>query len=420
MVALNVDNPETTVGGNVTVDFQIPLQLKKYFNKDTLLLEYEPDVSSIPESILSIPALTLVAPVAWATDTDIHAGKVDESFIQGLYDVQKGLQQLYPNVFNTDSEFNCTPVENQPRLSNQSGILFSGGVDSTTSFYRRRSEKPDLINITQDRDSESKVQDQSEYISSFADNMGVNSTEIFSNGWSVLHMENLNIDFQHHLERDWWNAVMYGIYYMAICAPYAWECNIDTLYQASSYTSNRNLPEAQPFIVESVQWAGTTTKISEIEMKRHEKIELIGDFVSKHDGVEISSCYTRSIRENCMDCEKCFRTSLGAASVGVSPETIGFEIKAETINNIKLYIRDQDFSGFHAHMWKEIQDTVDPDTFAISDDELIKLLQNADINTNEAMKISDLDTKKKIYLASPYPLDVFLLTVYKLVRDVSS
>lgn len=407
-----INEPEVMGKNRVSINLNIPFGIKQYFRNDELILEYDFDVSDVPKSILAVPAVTLASPVGWATGTDIVAGEVDQKFYHTINDVREGFESLYPGFFDNQATLEATPVENPPRKQSGSALLFSGGVDSTTAFYRRRDESPTLINIVQERDSDKKVARQTDYVEKFASLNDVPSTEIFTNAHSVLDVPILRYDFIEELSRDWWNAIHYGIYYMAVCAPYTYFHGIEHLYQASSYTSNRDLPEAQPFIVESLNWTGTSPKITEDDFKRHEKIDLIADFVSEHDEITISSCYNRTLRENCMDCEKCFRTALGAAAVGVPPDQIDFPVNDDTVENMMEYIREHDFAGFHAYMWAEIQDEVTPGEFAIENEELVQKFLNADIEPDKEGREVNLSTNVKMYKLLPYPVNYVAAKVY--------
>lgn len=411
MAVIEVSEPKYKSEHLVGIEFDIPWGLRRYFSETELELGYEFDVTEIPKSIFSIPALTLICPVAWALGANVYAGHVDKECVENLDEVRDGLETLYPDVFNLDSELHATPIESKPKSTDRSALLFSGGVDSTTAFYRRRDEDLTLINILQKRDSEQKKERQTNYISTFSKAKGIDSTEIYTNAHSVPSKK-LMLDFRKKLARDWWNAVHYGIYYNAVCAPFAFRYGVSNLYQASSYTSNRTLPEAQPFVVESLTWSGTTCEITEPNMKRHEKIEMISDFVSENSEISISSCYDRSQRQNCMDCEKCFRTALGAAAVGVSPGSIGFNVTESTISNMKKYLQKHEFTGFHAHMWSEIQERVDPADFAIEDKELMEMFLSATIEPDEAGREFTPSLKEELYFLLPFPIDYFASELY--------
>jgi len=408
MSSIKIHPPEVKSDNEISIKIDIPLKTKKYFKNDELVIKYDFDVSSVPASILTIPAVTLVCPVAWATGVDVTVDEIDQDYYRSMFNVREGFERLYPGLFDTESEINTTPVENTNGSGTDTAMLFSGGVDSTTSYYRHRDESPTLINIVQERDDEKKIKNQTKYINRFSEQMGVYSTRIYTNAHSVLDVPILSLDFIEELSRDWWNAIHYGIYYMAVCAPYTYYYGVSDLHQGSSYTSNRDLPEAQPFIVESLSWTGTTNSITEDEFKRHEKISVIADFVRSEDSITISSCYNRSARENCMNCEKCFRTALGAAAVGVHPDDIGFPVTDDTVESIKRYLEGNDFTGFHAHMWREIQDRTNRDEFAIDGESLVDTFLSTQIEPDVAGREVKMSTKEILYKYIPYPVNYII------------
>jgi len=87
--------------------------VKKYFLNDLFYAEYDEDIRNASKSILQVLFVSNLINVAWAIDADIHVEKV---------------------VSNSFSDKGY-------------GLLFSGRIDSATSYIRHKNKKPNLIKV---------------------------------------------------------------------------------------------------------------------------------------------------------------------------------------------------------------------------------------------------------------------------------
>jgi hypothetical protein len=58
------------------------------FNDDTLRTTYTRDLSGVPDSILVIPALANLVPLAWARGADVYISELDRTFYYALHNLQ--------------------------------------------------------------------------------------------------------------------------------------------------------------------------------------------------------------------------------------------------------------------------------------------------------------------------------------------
>jgi len=134
-------------GRRVVNRLQIPPVLKKYFKTLNFYVEYEKDISGVPESILNIPALSSIIHFAWAIGYDVSVSKIDKTYLEG---VEKSLSFLRDHPVFSKMTFPCGVlgrVEENSFGGERKGMLFSGGVDSTASYINHRHEDPQLIMI---------------------------------------------------------------------------------------------------------------------------------------------------------------------------------------------------------------------------------------------------------------------------------
>ena len=73
-MAMRIEVADVGIYGNKLVfklDYSKPL--RKYFVQKTFFVEYDRqlDISNVDESILVIPVISMIAPVAWAVGADV-------------------------------------------------------------------------------------------------------------------------------------------------------------------------------------------------------------------------------------------------------------------------------------------------------------------------------------------------------------
>src|SRR5699024_3401524 len=108
------------------------------------------DISYVPESILVIPLLANICPIAWITDSVIYCDQVDKKFLESLTVVRDSFRKMYPKHRWEGELITDSLVNNQKYFGtnqSRSALFFSGGVDSLASYIQTRFEKPSLIAV---------------------------------------------------------------------------------------------------------------------------------------------------------------------------------------------------------------------------------------------------------------------------------
>lgn len=120
--------------------------VEKYFQSNLFYAEYDRDIQNVSTSILQIPVLSSIITVAWATGADIYVKCLDKTYLESLNKIKSVMKKWYPKLsFSTDI---CVENIVSNKFSNQGyGLLFSGGIDSTASYIRRKKQKPNLIMV---------------------------------------------------------------------------------------------------------------------------------------------------------------------------------------------------------------------------------------------------------------------------------
>jgi hypothetical protein len=124
---------------------KVPDRIKKYVKTQELLVIYEEEITD-KESILNIPLVSNVLPLAWLTDCDIRVDSLDKRYCESMYDLKEEINKIFPlKQYKTNINVGRL-VENYSEAKG-TGLLFSGGVDSTYSLITNWSKKPHLLMV---------------------------------------------------------------------------------------------------------------------------------------------------------------------------------------------------------------------------------------------------------------------------------
>ena len=86
-----------TIKSNITVS----RDLKKYFRRLTFHSRFDEEICA-NKSILNIPALSILLPLAWITGTDVYVDELDKSYAESVQFLQEEFKKMYPRApFNT-------------------------------------------------------------------------------------------------------------------------------------------------------------------------------------------------------------------------------------------------------------------------------------------------------------------------------
>ncbi|PGF14489.1 hypothetical protein CP556_20455 [Natrinema sp. CBA1119] len=120
--------------------------LERFFTDESFRTSYDVPIGDVPEGVLAIPVLAQVCPVAWANGADVYVDEVDATFARALEDVKESLCDMH-DFLEGGTLYARRTIEPEPDATGESGLLFTGGVDSTCSYVRHREESPTLISV---------------------------------------------------------------------------------------------------------------------------------------------------------------------------------------------------------------------------------------------------------------------------------
>jgi hypothetical protein len=307
-------------------------KVKEFFSCTKFVIEYPVNIDYLDFSILSIPALASIIGVAWVVGADVYVETVDQNFRESLDKIRLVMKKWYPNLpFSTkifgESKINSYSADNF-------ALLFSGGLDSTTSYIMHRERNLILISLSgegESIDSQFKDNRMITPLSGEKDKILLVKTNIEKVINRKLVLEKFGL--------EWWMNLSHGLVLSGHCAPLTVVNNVGILYLASSFTRDFNYPwGSHPSIDNNICWGNTKVVHDGFETTRQEKImytlkeyaEEVGDFPT----LKVCSKY-QITGNNCLKCEKCSRTIVGLLAAGIDPIKCGFNINFESLNCIK-------------------------------------------------------------------------------------
>ena len=316
---------------HVDYHFEATGILKPYFSTDTMFIEYQEDMSMVPESILAAPFVANIIPLMWATNTVMWVKELDQTFYDSILRVHDAYQRLYSHFPLKGNLIPANFVDNQLDVKRESLLLFSGGLDANCSYVRIRDTKPLLFNI---QGWYKKLTDLNEAadadirdVTAFARREGVDCTSAKSNFAVVVKESMWQKSIRPQFGDSWWHGFNHSMAFISIAMPLAYKHGIKNIYIASSVPMG-----------EFCMCASHVTTDSEFRFARVGKCIHDGSELVRQEKVRTVVGYQKTIGQpypmrvcsfndhNCCECEKCFRTILGLVAEAVDIRDYGFYI----------------------------------------------------------------------------------------------
>jgi len=323
--------------------------LGKYIKNNRLFVEYDTDIQA-EDSILNIPIIATVLPLAWLTGSDIHVAVLDRRFKESMTKLKNLFAEMYPKAsFNTEIKVNRLEDNNiiAKGQDNRTGLLFSGGVDSTYSLMKNIDLNPQLVMIwgfdnfpyPERADYWKKV---TETYQSFAENKRLDINIIKTNITQILN----EIRIEHMFHKELYDGTMreglrQSILPLAVAAPLSINRFNHFLIAASfmhgldfSVHPRATLPELD----ETIAWANLEVEHHGF-LDRTEKIIYLSKILEK-DTLQLRVCVRSKLFDDKLNdskCEKCIRTFLPIMLLGIDPNSCGFNVDETTFKTIMDY-----------------------------------------------------------------------------------
>jgi len=328
--------------------------IKKYFLTDYFYVEYDQDITSVGKSILYVPIVSNIITVAWAVGADIYVEELDKTYLDSLSKIKQVFKKWYPQFSFSTNLYVGNSVSNQ---FNGGGycLLFSGGVDSLTSFIKHKDKHPELFTVwgtdipVYENDFWEKVRIR---ISRFSNREGVNVHFIKTNMQQLLNQSLLAREYQL---AGWWGPVNHGLMLLGVCAPLTTK-GIGTVFIAATHTHDFKKPwGSDPLIDNKISWADIKVIHDAYELSRQEKIKYLKRHTEYLSYLRV--CYSTHSDYNCGRCEKCLQAILALTLEGIDLKNCNFNVDKKIFRYIKdcLVKGRLSMGDSERFMWTDIQ-----------------------------------------------------------------
>lgn len=320
-------------GNLLSFDYKFNGKWKDCLMEESLTIEYDVDITDVPDSVLYVPLLCNILPISWIFDLNIEINELDKNFADSIEDIKKGYQEMYPNILMQGNLTIKKLIENS-YLTTSSGTLFSGGVDAFNTLFNHLEEKPMLITVWGadiKLDNVDGWKEVSNHTIMCANQFGLEYTFIKSNFRMHINYENLSAYVGKFVNDEWWHGFQHGIGILGHTAPIAYLNKFKVIYIASSFTAEykgKYTCASDPIIDNNLKFTSCNVSHDGYEFNRQDKIRNICNFLEdkKIDNIMLRVCWQDDTGENCCECEKCTRTILGIIAEKKDPSRFGFNL----------------------------------------------------------------------------------------------
>jgi len=404
----------------------VPKSLKKYFNSLKFFASYDEPIK-VDTSILNIPLVSAILPLAFLTRTDVKVKRLDKKYYDSVKSVKHEFNRMFPRGRFTTKIFVDDLIENKTK-SQKKALLFSGGVDSTYSLIRHIDLKPRLImyfGVVRYQLNPS-YGNHNEFVrktySDFARREGLKINFIDTNIISILKRTRVTHDFHRILRKiDLWRALEIPLVLLGLAAPLSIGRFNELLIAASVDPTHEltNYPySSQPKIDEKFAWADLKVT-HDGYIKRFSKTNLINRYLKEHE-YSLRVCNDPPLDKlNCSACEKCFRTIASLVLEAIDPNKYGFDVKRSTFESMRYLIEKKKQNALRIELFWKVLQTLIPreiETNMFDSKNFFIWLRNLNIETIQKKE----SLQRDLYYLLPYPLAILFDRIYYYMLDRST
>ena len=365
MVELVISKPRFD-GRKLLQSVSGPNMLMKYIKEDQLFIEYDCE-TQVDESILSIPLTAAILPLAWLTGSDVVVDSLDRRFKESMDELKETFRTMFPKVSYETEIIVDELVDNENHNlvdGRRTGLLFSGGLDSTYTLYHNLDLKPKLVSIW-GVDNFAYPGHADHWIRSielhreFAEKYDLEYYLVKTNVSQIL--DDPRIEHKYH--KDLYNGDLRGtlshsLVLLPPVAPLSMNRFDNLLIAASNSRLNRGRDPsgALPIFDEKIVWADLDVEHHGV-LLRLNKIRELADFLNRGD-LSLRVCWRSSLVDgyiNCGVCEKCLRTIVCMVVEGIDPNVCGFHVTESTWDAMKKMVIEHKSKGLYP-TWKRIHE----------------------------------------------------------------
>ncbi|MDX5399900.1 MAG: hypothetical protein LPK92_09295, partial [Actinomycetes bacterium] len=325
-------------------------------------------VSGVDPSILVIPALGTILPIAYATGATVRVPRLDRGYAEAADALAHAWRRIYPR-FRPGFSLEADLRDNHPGRDGGSLLLFSGGLDSTATLLARQADVTALLTVW---GADVELDD--------AELWGRLRTQVdpeFAHGrrWVRVRSNFRRFPVELTLVHDflapgdsWWARAHHGMGLIGLAAPAAAALGNRTVIVPASYSPACDEPNGSMPATDSLhRWGDTAVEHEGFELSRQGKIDSrLAPYLRAGGSVSLAVCYQPGRGAapsglNCGRCEKCLRTAAGLLAAGIEPTEVGLAIDDTTYRHWAEMLA-AGHPVLHARarpFWVEVQDALD-------------------------------------------------------------
>ena len=335
------------------------------FRKKEFFIEYRKKIENPVESVNAMPFAAIMAPVAWATGADLVLPSLDAEFARTLEAGSNYWRKCYPR-WPFRGKLSARLVRNERGPLSRTGMLYSSGLDSLTTYLHHRDEKPELFTVIGADFPHAQVSFASlckeRLFEQLARAEGLDLTYIHTDISDILDLKRLE-----PYATNWYGAVQHGLMLTSLVAPLT-HSYLKTLYIAScSHKPDYDFPcGSEPEVVRHLAWSGTRVADDLHELNRAQKISRY--LKGREEFYRyLRVCWIQYEKINCSRCEKCLRTICELLLNNLDPNRLNFQVTRATLSRLKERIARHYHVFFRGNegvlnFWRAIQESIDLDS----------------------------------------------------------
>ena len=337
-------------GRTLVAQFEVTDGLKRYFNDEVFFCEYDFSLEGIDPGILAVPVLNSIIQIAWMAGADVRMDVIEVAHLRSCELLRDAFARFYPEApFNT--HILAERLETGVISGNNTLQLFSGGVDSVTSYISNKNRKPILVIIDYEPAGIHRE------VIEFAQKLPQGAHTVRTNCYSFLNRRNLDADFGHLTEGTWWGGIQHGMALLGLTAPITQWRNASSVVIAATHDASFDRPwGSDPKIDNLVKWATVVCYHDGYALTRQQKIDgLVRSYATQAKApplLMVCNSYARvKDRYNCSRCAKCAQAIIGLLIANGDPRRYGFEIADTTFSWIKECLDTATFFARNSDYW---------------------------------------------------------------------
>jgi hypothetical protein len=313
-----------------------------------------------------------VLPLAWLTGSDVYVKSLDKTFKESMNELKNAFNEMFPKV-SFDSEIYVEElVENKNEFisgEKRTGLLFSGGVDSTYSMVSNFHLKPKLIMIwgVDDFSYPECRKYWEKVISIYTEYAKRNDLEIYIIKTNISQLLDNN-RIEHRFFKELYNGDLRGtLQHSLVLLPPAAPLSIGRFDKLLIAASHRNIDRglrpsgALPKFDEKIIWGDLSVK-HHGNISRLDKLIALGDYL-KNNYIPLRVCWRSKLVDGYLNdsaCRKCYRTIVNLVVSGVDPNKCGFKVDETTWKGMRSMLLKHRTTG-RGRSWSRALNLVSED-----------------------------------------------------------